>query len=62
MGLLREPEQVIAFMKSLDEFTPTKLKERDLIALRVEGTGFAARTDAKALKVEKGRCGGGGGW
>lgn len=37
----------------LDPFTdpPTKLKEKDLIPLRVEGTGFAAKTDEKHLKV-----------
>ena len=37
----------------LDPFTdpPAKLKEKDLIPLRVEGTGFAARTDEKQLKV-----------
>ena len=48
----------------LDPFTdpPTKLKDKDLIALRVEGTGFAAKTETKALKVEKGGGGGGGGW
>ena len=48
----------------LDPFTnpPAKLKERDLIPLRVEGTGFAGRTDAAALKVQKGDLGGGGGW
>ena len=48
----------------LDPFTdpPTKLKEKDLIALRVEGTGFAAKTDTKALKVQKLDGGGGGGW
>ena len=48
----------------LDPFTdpPTKLKEKDIIAIRVEGTGFAAKTDVKALKVEKGETGGGGGW
>ena len=48
----------------IDPFTdpPTKLKEKDLIALRVEGTGFAARTDVKALKVQKAEGGGGGGW
>ena len=48
----------------LDPFTdpPTKLKEKDLIPLRVEGTGFAAKTEVKALKVEKANTGGGGGW
>ena len=48
----------------LDPFTdpPTKLKEKDLIALRVEGTGFAAKTDEKALVVKSGDGGGGGGW
>jgi len=37
----------------LDPFTdpPTKLKEKDIIALRVEGTGFAARTDEATLKA-----------
>ena len=28
-GLLREPEQVLAYMKSLEKVTPTKLKERE---------------------------------
>ena len=48
----------------LDPFTdpPTKLKDKDLISLRVEGTGFAAKTDVKALKVQKVEGGGGGGW
>jgi len=38
----------------LDPFTdpPTKLKEKDIIALRVEGTGFAAKTDEAHLKVK----------
>jgi len=37
----------------LDPFTdpPTKLKEKDIIKLRVEGTGFAARTEEAKLKV-----------
>ena len=37
----------------LDPFTdpPVHLKEKDIIALRVEGTGFASRTDEKSLKV-----------
>eukprot|EP00965_Chrysotila_dentata_P229765 6197383-Pleurochrysis_carterae.AAC.1 len=37
----------------LDPFTdpPTQLREKDIIKLRNEGTGFAARTDEKALKV-----------
>uniref|UniRef100_A0A7S2MJN3 Nitric oxide synthase-interacting protein zinc-finger domain-containing protein n=1 Tax=Haptolina brevifila TaxID=156173 RepID=A0A7S2MJN3_9EUKA len=37
----------------LDPFTdpPTKLKEKDIVALRVEGTGFAARTAEDLLKV-----------
>jgi len=65
-GMVVSTQCVKDFIRAemLDPFTnpPTKLKERDLIALRVEGTGFAARTDAKALKVEKGQCGGGGGW
>jgi nitric oxide synthase-interacting protein len=39
----------------VDPFTdpPTRLKEKDIIPLRVEGTGFAAKTDEKALKVTK---------
>jgi len=39
----------------VDPFTepPTKLKEKDIIPFRVEGTGFAAKTDEKALKVSK---------
>ncbi|KAL3916852.1 MAG: hypothetical protein SGPRY_006644 [Prymnesium sp.] len=39
----------------LDPFTdpPTKLKEKDIIPLRVEGTGFAAKTEEKQLKVTK---------
>jgi nitric oxide synthase-interacting protein len=37
----------------VDPFTepPTSLKDKDIILLRVEGTGFAAKTDEKALKV-----------
>ena len=37
----------------LDPFTdpPTKLKEKDLISLRSEGTGFASRTDDGTLKA-----------
>jgi len=37
----------------LDPFTdpPTKLKEKDIIVLRVEGTGFASRTKEAQLKV-----------
>ena len=37
----------------LDPFTepPTKLKEKDIIPLKVEGTGFASKTDEKQLKV-----------
>ena len=37
----------------VDPFTepPTPLKDKDIIPLRVEGTGFAAKTDEKALKV-----------
>ena len=48
----------------LDPFTdpPTKLKEKDLIQIRTEGTGFAAKTEEKALKVQKKETGGGGGW
>ena len=47
-----------------DPFTdpPAKLKEKDIIALRVEGTGFAARTDDSAINVSKTKVGGGGGW
>lgn len=47
-----------------DPFTdpPAKLKEKDIITLKVEGTGFAAKTDESALKVSKGDAGGGGGW
>jgi nitric oxide synthase-interacting protein len=39
----------------LDPFTepPTKTKESDIIPFRVEGTGFAAKADEKALKVTK---------
>lgn len=39
----------------LDPFTEpaTKMKETDIIPFRVEGTGFAAKTDEKALKVTK---------
>jgi nitric oxide synthase-interacting protein len=38
----------------LDPFTdpPTKLREKDLIAIRVEGTGFAARTEEAKLKAK----------
>lgn len=38
----------------LDPFTepPTKLKEKDIIALRCEGTGFASRTDHDKLKAK----------
>jgi len=37
----------------LDPFTepPTALREKDIIELRVEGTGYAAKTDEKALTV-----------
>ena len=37
----------------LDPFTepPSQLREKDIIKLRVEGTGFAAKTDEKQLKV-----------
>ena len=37
----------------LDPFTdpPSKLKEKDIIPIRTEGTGFAAKTDEKHLKV-----------
>jgi len=37
----------------IDPFTdpPTKLREKDIIELRCEGTGFAARTKESALKV-----------
>lgn len=46
-----------------DPFTdpPALLKEKDIIPLRVEGTGFAARTEERALKVQKSEVGGGGG-
>jgi len=39
----------------VDPFTdpPTPLKEKDIITLRNEGTGFAAKTDEKALRVVK---------
>ena len=48
----------------VDPFTdpPARLRERDLIPLRVEGTGFASKTDEKALRVEKEGAAGGGGW
>ena len=48
----------------VDPFTdpPVRLREKDFIALRVEGTGFAAKTDEKVLKAEKVVTGGGGGW
>jgi len=38
----------------LDPFTdpPTPLKEKDIIPLRVEGTGFAGKTEEKALNVK----------
>ena len=38
----------------IDPFTepPTPLKDKDIIPLRVEGTGFAAKTDEKALQVK----------
>jgi len=37
----------------LDPFTepPTTLRDKDIIRLRVEGTGFSAKTDEKSLKV-----------
>lgn len=37
----------------IDPFTepPVKLREKDIITLRVEGTGFASKTDEKALVV-----------
>lgn len=39
----------------MDPFTepPTPLREKDIIAFRVEGTGFASKTDEKVLKVAK---------
>ena len=48
----------------LAEFKATlaQLKDKDIITLRVEGTGFAARTEEEALKVSKNDTGGGGGW
>lgn len=51
-----------------DPFTdpPAPLKEKDIIALRVEGTGYAAKTEERSLKVQKtdasSAVGGGGGW
>jgi len=38
----------------IDPFTepPVKLREKDIITLRVEGTGFASKTDVKALVVK----------
>jgi len=37
----------------LDPFTdpPTQLRDKDIISLRVEGTGYSARTDESQLKV-----------
>jgi hypothetical protein len=48
----------------VDPFTdpPVRLRDKDLIPLRVEGTGFAARTDEKTLKASTERVGGGGGF
>lgn len=48
----------------IDPFTdpPVRLKEKDIVPLRVEGTGYAARTDEKQLKVTKEMLGGGGGF
>ena len=57
-GVLRSmPRQALSAVRALpavlDPFTdpPTKLKEKDIIALKVEGTGFAAKTEEKKLKV-----------
>ncbi len=65
-GMVISTACVKDFIRSemVDPFTdpPVRLKEKDLIALRVEGTGFAARTDEKALKVSTAMCGGGGGF
>lgn len=49
---MRSVEKIIK-KDMLDPFTepPTTLKEKDIIPLRVEGTGFAAKTDEKNLKV-----------
>eukprot|EP00316_Scyphosphaera_apsteinii_P024305 CAMPEP_0119326606 /NCGR_PEP_ID=MMETSP1333-20130426/68784_1 /TAXON_ID=418940 /ORGANISM="Scyphosphaera apsteinii, Strain RCC1455" /LENGTH=320 /DNA_ID=CAMNT_0007334953 /DNA_START=18 /DNA_END=980 /DNA_ORIENTATION=+ len=39
----------------LDPFTepPTRMKDKDIITLRVEGTGFASKTDERHIKVSK---------
>lgn len=48
--------QSLAFVKKdmIDPFSepPARLKDKDIIALRVEGTGFAAKTEEKALQVK----------
>jgi len=48
--------QSLAFVKKdmIDPFTepPAQLKDKDIITLRVEGTGFAAKTEEKALQVK----------
>ena len=38
----------------IDPFTepPTRLREKDIITLKVEGTGYAAKTDEKALVIK----------
>ena len=43
------------WQEMLDPFTdpPTKLKEKDIIPLRSDGTGFSSKTDLDALKVTK---------
>ena len=52
-ALTLRPIGVDARLLSLAADPPTKLREKDIITLRCEGTGFAARTDAKRLKVSK---------
>ena len=48
--------QSLTYVKKdmIDPFSepPATLKDKDIITLRVEGTGFAAKTDEKALQVK----------
>ena len=65
-GMVVSSQCVKDFIKKdmRDPFTdpPAALKDKDIIPLRIEGTGFAARTEERALKVTKTETGGGGGW
>ena len=52
-ALILRPIGIDARLLFLAADPPAKLREKDIITLRCEGTGFAARTDAKRLKVSK---------